>query len=355
VPTGGRGRSVDPSPLARALSRLARHSRAIESRWRQGLEGNVRKTAQRAALEALSLKAHFRVLRSGRIDAYRLALERTGLALAEQRVPEEDALRALGLYAECCLPHLQGGGILPDEAPAFLRVVTTGQVAVLSAYAHLRDSGWRALDEGEKLRLSRDLHDDIGHNLIVMKLYLEMITRDLARPGAGDVAQKLEEAGALVAHSIASVRRLILDLGPAILDEVGLVAAVKSYAKQFTQRTGIETHVRDSPLPKLPPSHETALYRVVQGALSNVAKHAVAANVRVYIGSASPRVVVMVIEDDGVGFELTSRALESFGIRAMRDRVESLGGRFHLESPPASRGRSKGTRIEVDLPVKAGP
>ena len=134
--------------------------------------------------------------------------------------------------------------------------------------------------------LSRDLHDEIGHNLLVLKLYLEMISRDLVRPEGGNVALKLEEASTLVGQSIASVRRLILDLGPAILDEVGFMAAIKLYAKQFSGRTGIKVSVRESPLPKLPSSYETALYRVVQGALSNVVKHAEASSVRVTLGSA---------------------------------------------------------------------
>jgi signal transduction histidine kinase len=136
------------------------------------------------------------------------------------------------------------------------------------------------------LFLSRDLHDEIGHNLLVLKLYLEMISRDLVRPEGGNVALKLEEASTLVGQSIASVRRLILDLGPAILDEVGFMAAIKLYAKQFSGRTGIKVSVRESPLPKLPSSYETALYRVVQGALSNVVKHAEASSVRVTLGSA---------------------------------------------------------------------
>jgi signal transduction histidine kinase len=340
-------------PLARAVSRLVPHSRTIESAWRRRLDRLARSPDQRNALEALSLRPHYAGLRKGRIEAYHLALERVGRFLGEQGVPEEDALLALSFYLESCLPYLLGAEAgAREEAPALVRIVSSGQLSVLSAYTHRRASGWRALDEGEKLRLSRDLHDEIGHNLLVLKLYLEMIARDLTRPGGGDVALKLEEAGALVAHSIASVRRLILDLGPAILDEVGVLAAIKIYAKQFSTRTGIHVVVREAPLPKLPSSYETALYRVVQGALANVVKHALAQNVRIHLGSAGEKVMVMAIEDDGVGFEPTSQAREGFGLRAMRDRIESLGGRFHLESPPTSGGRSRGTRIEVDLPLR---
>ncbi|HWX24372.1 MAG TPA: ATP-binding protein, partial [Vicinamibacteria bacterium] len=140
----------------------------------------------------------------------------------------------------------------------------------------------------------------------------------------------------------------------AILDEVGFMAAVKLYAKQFSGRTGIKVSVREAPLPKLPSSYETALYRVVQGALSNVVKHADSKTVRVTLGSAGKSVIVMIVEDDGVGFDTTPSALEGFGLAAMRDRIETLGGRFHVESSAPSGGRTRGTRIEVDLPLRGG-
>jgi signal transduction histidine kinase len=342
-------------PLARAIALLGPHTKAIESSWRTQIHRLARSHDQREALEALSLKGHYSALRAGRLSAYHLALERLGQSLSTRGVPEEDAFLALSFYLESCLPFLLRPEPKAREAAmAVVRVVARGQLSLLSGYTHRRTSGWRALDERERLRLSRDLHDEIGHNLLVLKLYLEMISRDLLRQEAGNVALKLAEASTLVGQSIASVRRLILDLGPAILDEVGFMAAVKLYAKQFSGRTGIKVSVREAPLPKLPSSYETALYRVVQGALSNVVKHADSKTVRVTLGSAGKSVIVMIVEDDGVGFDTTPSALEGFGLAAMRDRIETLGGRFHVESSAPSGGRTRGTRIEVDLPLRGG-
>jgi len=103
-------------------------------------------------------------------------------------------------------------------------------------------------------------------------------------------------------------------------------------------------------------SHQVALYRVLQGALSNVLKHASAKNVKVSIGSMKGSVLIMVIEDDGVGFASEAKkGRPSFGLTAMGERVEVLGGRIHIQSRPASaHGKSHGTRIEVDLPLPGG-
>jgi signal transduction histidine kinase len=149
---------------------------------------------------------------------------------------------------------------------------------------------------------------------------------------------------------------LTLDLGPAILEQVGFLPAVRLYSRQFGARTGIKVEVREGDLPAhIPPGHETALYRVVQGALSNVAKHARASHVCLTLGGLRGAVVVLIIEDDGVGFDATrSNSSRSFGLTAMRDRVQSLGGRLHVQSRSApSAGGGTGTRIEIDLPLKS--
>jgi two-component system sensor histidine kinase UhpB len=167
----------------------------------------------------------------------------------------------------------------------------------------------------------------------------------------------LEETVALVTDAIASVRRVILDLGPAILEQLGLQQAIRLYARQFSVHTGIKVNVRESGLPgRLPPSHETALYRVLQGALSNVLKHSRAENATVTLGAGPGPAAVMSVEDDGVGFEARRRAPAlSFGLTTMRERMQALGGRFRVESWPAGTGKGRrGTRIEVNLPLPWG-
>jgi two-component system sensor histidine kinase UhpB len=209
----------------------------------------------------------------------------------------------------------------------------------------------------ERQRMARDLHDELG-NLAVLKLYLAQVSASLKAGRTLQALRKLEEAAALLGEAMGSLRGVMLDRDPAVLD-LGLPKAVGLTARQFSERTGIKVHLRASALPsRLPHAHETALFRVLQGALSNVLRHARAENATVTLTAAAATTpgVVLTVEDDGVGFgagEATTAA--SFGLTAMRERAEALGGRFRVESWPARGGdKPRGTRIEVELPLSPG-
>ena len=337
--------------VVRLLKELAAHEGEIGAAWRGALGRLAPSPDELSALAALEPSAQAAHLSGANLDAFHLAFERQGQALAARGIPEENALMALGVYFDVLQPRLAGD---PELITAAHRVVLAAQLSLIAGYANARASSWRTVEDRERHRLSRDLHDEIGHNLIVLKLYLEMIKGDFDKGSLGAVGQKLEEALSLVSGGIESVRRLILDLGPAILDEVGLLPAVKQYARQFSSRTGVAVTVQEANLPpSLPPSYETTLYRVLQGALSNVVRHSRAKNVKITLGSMRESVIVMIIEDDGIGFDVARKtAGPAFGLTAMRERIESLGGRIHMESRPARAGvRRSGTRIEVDLPI----
>jgi signal transduction histidine kinase len=208
------------------------------------------------------------------------------------------------------------------------------------------------LYEQERRRLSRDLHDQIGHDLVLIKLYLEMIAMEHNQNKPENVQPRIVEAIALVSQAIDSVRRLVFDLGPALFDDLGFLPAMQSYAGQFSARTKIRVTLQAGRLPEnIPMTHQVALYRLLQGALSNVLKHASARNVRVSLKSRNQSMIMMVIEDDGVGFDTRARE-SSFGLTAMRERVEALGGKFEVESKPAGPiARRHGTTIKVGLPL----
>jgi two-component system sensor histidine kinase UhpB len=209
------------------------------------------------------------------------------------------------------------------------------------------------LVEAERRRLSQDLHDEIGHNLIVLKLYLELMARDYKNGRTGNVVEKLNEALSLVSQGIISVRRLVLDLGPAVLDQLELLASFKVYAGQFAALTGIKVEVLGADILDLPRNHATALFRVLQGALSNVARHSKAKSVQITASTVKGSTVRMTIEDNGVGFIMAKlHAKETFGLTAMQERIERVGGQFSLKSrQSSSRDRRSGTRIDVELPL----
>lgn len=209
----------------------------------------------------------------------------------------------------------------------------------------------KVTESAERRRFSQDLHDQIGHDLVLIKLHLEMIAMEHDQNQPANVQPRIAEAIALVSQAIDALRRLVFDLGPAVFDELGFLPAVRSYARQFSERSKIQVKVRAGYLPKdIPMSHQVALYRLLQGALSNVLKHASAKNVRVSLRSRNCSMIVMAVEDDGVGFDPSARA-NSFGLTAMRERIEALGGKIEVKSKPATpMARRHGTTIRVGLP-----
>lgn len=342
------------APLLEALELLIPRQRAIDTLWRRLLRRLAPSREEYDALVGLRLRELFKRIQAADYEGYVEGVRSRGRALAARGVPEDHALLALAFYLESCLEELVGK---PSGGKALVcslvRFTAATQGFLLSGYAEGRGREGR-LDEQERARLSRDLHDDIGADLVVLKLYVEMMSGDLARGQLAQVGPKLAEAEALVGHTLESVRRLVLDLGPAILEQIGFMPSVRLYARQFASRTRLNVEVREGDLSKpIPPGHEIALYRVLQGALSNVVRHAKARNVRIVIGSVRGAVLVMTIEDDGVGFDRARQTGErAYGLAAMRDRVESLGGRIHVESRPALPGAARpGTRIEIDLPL----
>jgi signal transduction histidine kinase len=342
--------------MLRALKILAPHFREIGEMWYRLMRHQKLdlETGDMEELACLTLVTHQETLAAGKAAVYRQALMQCGQSLDRRGVPLSHATIATSLYLEICCAFLLNLHIRePSLTMALVHFNSASQLLVVAGYSRQHSTNLLKVVEKERRRFSRDLHDEIGHNLIVLKLYLELMARDYKRGRKEDVIEKLEEAMTLVSQSINSVRRVILDIGPAVLDQLGLVPSFKVYAGQFSTRTGIKVEVRGKDTLQMPKIFETALFRVFQGALSNVAKHSKAKKVQVTVRSVRQSVIQLSIEDDGVGFVTTKqRAKESFGLIAMRERVERFGGQFSVKSRPvSSKILHSGTRIDVDLPI----
>jgi signal transduction histidine kinase len=211
------------------------------------------------------------------------------------------------------------------------------RIAELSAYL------LRAQEE-ERKRISRELHDATGQQLMVIRLYLGML--DGNKSDVNDLRKKIGETVAVVDQTIEGIRRIIAKLSPLVLEELGLIAAVRKEAKDFTKRTGVRTRVAVSEnVGRLSNQTETAVYRVVQEALHNVAKHAKAKNVTLQMAREN-EAISLVIQDDGVGITAGPVVGRNFGLAGMQERIAMLGGTAKLAS-----SKNKGTRIEVKVPV----
>ena len=200
--------------------------------------------------------------------------------------------------------------------------------------------------EDERLRMARDLHDDLGQLLSALKLEVAGLAKVVSGPGT---AERIAAMNALINDTIVAVRRISNHLRPLLLDDLGLNSAVESLARTAAERMGIEITVRhDEQDPPVQPSMATALYRMVQEALTNVARHARATDARVDLRVQGTE-VVLVLEDNGIG--LPGDALQregAWGLRGLRERVAMFGGSLNLENAPGS-----GARLTIRLPLEA--
>ena len=196
--------------------------------------------------------------------------------------------------------------------------------------------------EEERKRISRELHDAAGQGLMVLRLFLGSVAGENA---SADLRERIQEAIGMVDRTISDLRRLIARLSPRTLEEMGLIAAIRKEARELGRNTGMRARlVLGANLPELDDETELAIYRAVQEALNNIAKHSQAKTFSVSLEAGSEQLRLRV-EDDGVGFAGTSRS-RSFGLFGMRERIAVLGGTVRVRTRAG-----KGTQILVSVPL----
>jgi signal transduction histidine kinase len=198
--------------------------------------------------------------------------------------------------------------------------------------------------EEEAKRIAHALHDEAGQLLASVYLALEQAARDLPPPAA----DRLQWVRCLLDQIEVQLRRLSHELRPTILDDLGLLPALDFLAKGVSTRTGIHIAVDGSTEDRLPRLVETPLYRIVQEALTNVAKHARATQVTVYV-RPEEKLVRCSIRDNGVGFDANGDRREEggLGLRGIKERLEALGGSLQIISSPG-----QGTELVVTIPLE---
>jgi signal transduction histidine kinase len=251
-----------------------------------------------------------------------------------------------------------------EEEKAFLQLIADRAATVIlharlfeqisagRARAQVLSQQLMAAQEAERRHLARELHDEVGQALTAIKINLQ--STQTAQTVAA-MTGRLDEGIAMVDQAIQQVRNLSLDLRPSLLDDLGLVAALRWYLDRQAQRVGYTAElIVDPPGIRASASLETACFRVVQEALTNIARHAQARNVRVEL--RRPRTELeLLISDDGVGFDVAAarqRAARgaSLGLLGMQERVLLSGGKIEFVSTPG-----QGTRIVARLPLSAQP
>jgi signal transduction histidine kinase len=279
-------------------------------------------------------------------EVYQSELQNSEMQFARSR---QSAVRRLALVLGLCVVL----GILVAvfslrHAESLERQTARQYEAVAKAKHDLQDLSARLLDiqEEERRRLSRGLHDEIGQTLTALRIE---ISNALGKAASPEVRERLERARALAERCVQTIRDIALVLRPALLDDLGLAPALQWQVEDFGRRSGIAADFRDCGVEEdLPDLLKTCVFRVVQEALNNCEKHSGAGQVHVVLRQ-SLGVISLEVRDDGSGFvtgEPGSPAhREGLGLLGMRERAARLGGTLKVDSSPG-----RGTRIVLEIP-----
>ncbi|HXG49654.1 MAG TPA: PAS domain-containing protein, partial [Methylomirabilota bacterium] len=212
--------------------------------------------------------------------------------------------------------------------------------------AHLQ-----SIREEERTRIAREIHDELGQMLTGLKMDLAWMERRLAAGSLADsqavLVDKCRSMADLLDRMVKSVRKIAAELRPGVLDDLGLVPALEWQAREFQTRTGVECHLETRlGVTEIPRDLGTAVFRIFQESLTNVARHAQASRVQASL-VADGHALHLVVHDNGRGITDAQQAnAKSFGLLGMRERAATLGGECHIAGQPGA-----GTTITVRIPL----
>jgi PAS domain S-box-containing protein len=218
------------------------------------------------------------------------------------------------------------------------------------SYRQLRDLAARLseVEEAEKRQIAQELHDQVGQNLTVLGINLNIIRSQISKKSAKLADYRLRDSLELLEKTTEIIRNVMSDLRPSILDDYGLLAGIRWYSEKFSVRTNIAVTIHGKELTlRLPISVETTMFRITQEALTNIAKHSQAQKAFINLEERDDKVQLS-IADDGIGFDPETvykmKKEMVWGLHAIKERAEALGGKFIVESKPG-----KGTKIIVEI------
>jgi signal transduction histidine kinase len=205
------------------------------------------------------------------------------------------------------------------------------------------------VEEEERRRISRELHDEAGQSLLLARLDLEMLER--SAPSGWEGREKLAATRGVIEHTIVEIRRILAALSPAVLEQLGLAAAVRQLTTRLRSLCPAAIDLRINLRGRLERDVQAMVYRLVQECYQNIARHSEASHVKVYLRSTDS-ILGLRIEDNGVGFDPDAAVVQknSFGLAGMRERVILMGGRFEIRSESGA-----GTAISIRLPLRRPP
>jgi signal transduction histidine kinase len=224
----------------------------------------------------------------------------------------------------------------------------------LQLQTRLRQISHQALvvQESQRKRISRELHDEISQLLVSIEVHLSVFAKAASRNPQG-IRRSVDPLRRMVRKTVGKVHRFARELRPAMLDDFGLIPALRFYIDEFPKRKGRRIQfTADAVVENLDTDKRTVLYRIAQEALTNVDKHAQASRVTVAIRRARD-CVCLEVTDDGIAFDVgglsSAKASGRLGLTGMRERAEMIGGKFDVVSAPG-----EGTSVRAEIPLDDG-
>ena len=204
--------------------------------------------------------------------------------------------------------------------------------------------------EQERKFIARELHDEVGQSLSAMRFNLSLLEKELSSNINTELKFRIAETNKILETVLSQVHAMSMNLHPSILDDLGLLPAIKEYINQFMKRTKLNVVFQSNLDKRQNPEIEINLYRVLQETLTNITKHSQAKNVRIYL-NLEQSTVKLIIQDDGKGFNRKDvlnikKTNRGMGLRSMQERITYLGGDMDIISSPG-----KGTKIDINIPM----
>lgn len=314
--------------LEREFRRSRQHLSVVSQNFKQYTEDDIRKAYEQANQKQLEL----------------LLLQEKEGQLRERRNDLQFRLRNIEQTVDKAEKVMGQMGVIMGYLTGDLKQV--GEM--IEDVKHQQQMGLRIIQaqEEERKRVAREIHDGPAQSMANVVLRTELVEKVFIHEGIEKAREELNEIKGMIRESLTDVRRIIFNLRPMALDDLGLVPTLKRYIEELSKKNHTDFEFKTfGKENRLPPAMEVALFRLVQESLNNVIKHAKATDVQLKLEFQRDR-IFLIVSDNGIGFDMKQKTREGFGILGMKERIKLLEGQIVIQSAPG-----KGTKLFLSIPL----
>lgn len=314
--------------LEREFRRSRQHLSVVSQNFKQYTEDDIRKAYEQANQKQLEL----------------LLLQEKEGQLRERRNDLQFRLRNIEQTVDKAEKVMGQMGVIMGYLTGDLKQV--GEM--IEDVKHQQQMGLRIIQaqEEERKRVAREIHDGPAQSMANVVLRTELVEKVFIHEGIEKAREELNEIKGMIRESLTDVRRIIFNLRPMALDDLGLVPTLKRYIEELSKKNHTEFEFKTfGKENRLPPAMEVALFRLVQESLNNVIKHAKATHVQLKLEFQRDR-IFLIVSDNGIGFDMKQKTREGFGILGMKERIKLLEGQIVIQS-----ALGKGTKLFLSIPL----